>query len=543
MPDQVKVGEAVVDVVANTDKLNKNVAAGKKKIASFTDTARQAGAVFVGVFAVQMVNAVKNFARDSVSAYLKSQRSLSRLIDTARRYGDTQVDLAEKAQRFLDITEATTRFSDTEAADAVNNAIIFTKDFATATRLATLAMDLSEKTGKDLNRTMKFLGEAFTGDAAKVRTLGEKIGLAGEDAKDAKTVFAELEKQFSGAAKEATDLEAEISKLSNALGNLGKDIVGKTSPAMGTLTRKTRAVVEGIRADMKGFATDMAKSIALGPVAQINALVNAAKRGEKKIKDLEKAEEARGEKLSEIAAKNQAAIEEEVALQKRKEQASIDAIEAWEKAADDALAKEQELEAALSQTAATMAAVQANAMQPFFASLIEGNKMVIDSFKELGRAMLKSIVSALGDSLIQKGAAKNLEALASVFTPLTAAQAPGLFAAGALLTSGGAGLKALAASLRFGGVTMEGSTTQDTIPALLRKNEVVAPLDDPRAMRKIAEAGMGGASIKNMNVSASFPGVRTASEANRAGQAFGLGLLKELQRVNTRQGLRTAGAT
>jgi len=613
-----EVGQAVLPIVVEAGSLKKDLDAAKSQIGELTNLGKSAGALLKGGLYGAAGLAALKFAKDSLTAYSQVQRATLRLEATSLRYGATVDGLSDSIGSYLDAIERTTRFQDTEGADSVNNLIRYTKDLTTAFELNNAAMDLAERAGWELSEASDVLGKAFTADERGLSQLARALGVTGDAAKSAETLFLELEKRTKGAATNTDDLQGEWSKLKAILENTTEAFWGKASPMLKRLAEQAREAAQAVlgqdgdateqnrrqkeitsvleqRTKAMAEQADAQQEIAAirssdrselsqeqdqKNIARLSTLSEETRKLADEIARLDLAyqklntQQAAGGGLAGKAGKNQDALlaaeaAKDIAegmleveklidkqltetTEKRRRIADILAFEgetllgnldafiqlqdAAGMATDEQIAKAEQLSSALQSIGSTMASVQANEMEAFFTAMKQGTVDGALWYEALGRAMLKSAVSAFGDVLIQEAAVYNFRALAAGLSLNLPAVGTNLLA-GSLLSAAGGGFKALAAGLNNGGYAIGGSAVEDSIPAMIRKNEAVVPLDDPRAMADIGAAMAAAGSSGGMKVGSFqvvLPNVRDAK--GFSSQSTALAMLKQLQRVQARTG-------
>jgi len=569
MTERIEVGEAVIPIVADISKLKSGLEEAKQGVSTFKIAAGSA----LGTGFTDMVKgagqALWAFAQGGRRDLEQMDRSLQQIERNARRFGNTTMDVRGEVERYATMIQTTTRFQDQEVVDSLNTMIRYTRDLHQAQYLLNIAQDVSVSTGMSLQSVSMMLGRAAQGNSRALMMLGRQLGYTGETAKDASKMLAQLEKDFKGAAQAEDNAAMVTKRFGDEVGELAEDLARKLKPAwdntLKTLTLLAQMARGALGDELSSVNAEIARTQNLVRTIQQEAGYYKGRQRdlpglEKQLAKLEQrrkellgttSKEADEQERAARAVRNKLAAEKELADLKDQEARDLQRSESFldrmvqkekDRAEGQKLLMEeeerqaQELENTLRQVGSTMANVQATEMQAFFTGLKDGTTQAQDALANLGKAFLKGTVAALGDVLIQKGAVYNFEALAALISIVNAAAAPGLFAAGAFLTGAGGGMKALAAGLKDGGVTIAGSTTTDTIPAMLRKNEAVVPLDDPRARRKLG--GLGGVSVGSFQVV--LPNVRDSSGFQS--QSTALSLVKQLDRVQRRQGRSFAAA-
>lgn len=592
------VGQAVVPVVADIGTLKKDLDAAKAQIAQMSKQGSAAGSIIKGALGGVAVAAVVKFAKESLQAYAVTEKAILRLQSTSLRYGANVEGLTDQIGDYLNAVERTTRFQDTEAADSINNLVVHTKDLQTAFKLNSLAMDYAEQQGITLAEASDVLAQAFDGNDRGLIALAKSMGVTGEKSKDAGALFEELEKRTKGAATGASDLTAEWTKLMAALENWNKDTVGQIAPFLKGVLGGARMTIEEIRGLNKDTTAQAERQKQLNTILDNRAAIqkklqdfdstehsNAAlAQVERKqlLSDLENVEKlylristaapekpAAGPDLAAIARANQARIErnqldqdnldaqreliknsDETEAKRLKINEAlgieIDTLlnltdayrtlrEAGIEASDTEIARAQKLTEIFSSLGNTIAAAQTEEMNKFFQAIEEGSATAADALSYLGKGLVRGMGKAISQVLDMYAALYAAKA-AAAFYEFDFASGAKFMAGSAALSAASAGVQTTVSKLSDGGVSIGGTATEDTIPALLRKNEAVVPLDDPRAMAKMRGAMGGGGGINLGGIT--FNGVNGAEDALGRFQSAGTTLLRRIDEAQRRKGVR-----
>lgn len=160
----------------------------------------------------------------------------------------------------------------------------------------------------------------------------------------------------------------------------------------------------------------------------------------------------------------------------------------------------------------------AGAFEQFTTNVITGEMSLLSAIGALGKALLKGIINAIGDALINKGIEFFVIAFALLAGIFTAALSGNWFAAGGMLLAIGIGLKMLAAAFLAEG----GLVVRPTLAMVGEggQPEAVIPAD------RFAEFGLGSGLDLN-RLKAVFPDMSSLKEASKP--AFRMAVAKELQ--------------
>lgn len=163
--------------------------------------------------------------------------------------------------------------------------------------------------------------------------------------------------------------------------------------------------------------------------------------------------------------------------------------------------------------------------------IIDGTFQAELAFQRMAKGMLKFILEALGQSLIQKGAAKVAEAIAASLGIFTGVAAPGLFAAGAKLSAVGGVILGLSRSIKL---AKGGLVTGPTLATVGEAGpELVIPLDKLNAFG-------GGINLSGSSFGFVFPNVRREEDlrGGRFAKTAARELAEGLQKLNQRSGIK-----
>jgi hypothetical protein len=221
-------------------------------LSTLAKAAIAAGAAFAAAKIAQVM-------RDAVQASMEQERAFSALAQSMSTVGVAYRDVAAETQNLLSQIQETTRFSDDEAAAALESLIRITGDYEAALQLLVPTLDLAAGRHIDLDAAAQLAGRAATGMTATLSRYGIVLSettreqIANADAMGkAEIVAGELNKRFGGAA--AAELETyagKVAKLGNywnefleVLGDVvtkGGQATGAIESLIGVLQRMTEA--------------------------------------------------------------------------------------------------------------------------------------------------------------------------------------------------------------------------------------------------------------------------------------------------------------
>lgn len=263
-----------LSILADVDQLkkslntaNNDVEGSSNKLADF---GKKAGLAFAAAAAAAGAYAVK-LAVDGVKAAIEDEAAQVRLATSLKNAtGATNEMIASVEQQILKQSIAT-GVADEKLRPALSRLALSTNDVTKAQDLLTLALDISQATGKGLDSVANALGKAYDGNTAALGKLG--IGLSAAELKamsftDVQTKLSDL---FGGAAAansqtfagrmqilKVTFDEAKESvgaKLLPIIQKLVEFVVNQVVPALGKFADFFRPITDAIKDNKEEFTT------------------------------------------------------------------------------------------------------------------------------------------------------------------------------------------------------------------------------------------------------------------------------------------------
>ncbi len=578
MPDDIQVGSASFKVTAQIDGLLANLQAGDEHIDHFVEHMEVAQGAIEAAFGLEAVSSIKEFVSEGVKEFENFDRSISVTVTNIERMGGAFEGLKEQVEEYAKTEALHTQFSKTETLDNLNELYTRTHNLSEATYVNNLAMDLAAAKNKSLSETAHELAFALTGDQRGVMMLSRELGISRDSGLSALELFQKVEEQFGGVARAQNDAKTRSEELRHNWGQLTEDIITRFAPGlslmkegMDAVARQGRAMLGDVDHDqqvlkltrqIRELSADVvqlgkAYETTVGPrkdliaeeikltTAKMNGLVaELDKLGEVEAAEKKREEAGRRAALADIQnkqnIKDMNAEEAEYQAEddrNAKKQAEINDLraKAMHKSRIDEF-KEQEdhwhqvikLEQEFGNTAATTISKD---MTTFFDEVKKGTADIGQAFKDVGRDMAKGVLLGLAKVEEQFAAQDFVEAAAyalgyDYYDAAISAGKGGLWAAAAGATT------SVANGLAKGGYTVGGNANTDTIPAMLKKNEVVVPLDDPEATAAMSEAmGGGGVTIQHLTINA-------ADGKRETAQSHVYHLMDTVSRLNAKTGNR-----
>jgi hypothetical protein len=262
---------------ADFDDLKKGIKGGQDEIQGFAgrveDFGKKAAAAFAVAAAAAAAYAVK-LAVDGVKAAIEDEAAQVRLATALKNATGATDSMIKSVEQQILKQSLATGVADEKLRPALSRLALSTNDVTKAQDLLTLALDISQATGKGLDSVANALGKAYDGNTAALGKLG--IGLSSAELKtmsftDVQTKLSDL---FGGSAAanaetfagrlqilKVTFDEAKESvgaKLLPIIQKLVEFVVNEVVPALGKFADFFKPITDAISANKEEFATFIA---------------------------------------------------------------------------------------------------------------------------------------------------------------------------------------------------------------------------------------------------------------------------------------------
>ena len=257
---------------ADFDDLKKGIKGGQDEIESFGDRVsefgKKAGLAFAAAAGAAAIYAGK-LAIEGVKAAIEDEAAQVRLANSLKNAtGATNDQIKAIEDNILKMSLAS-GVSDEKLRPALSRLALSTNDAKKAQDLLTLALDISQATGKDLEGVANALGKAYDGNNAALGKLGVGLSSAELKAMSFTETQAKLSDLFGGAADanaktfagrmeilKVTFDEAKESvgaKLLPIIQNLVQFVVEKVVPALGKFADYFKPITQAINDNKETF--------------------------------------------------------------------------------------------------------------------------------------------------------------------------------------------------------------------------------------------------------------------------------------------------
>jgi len=262
---------------ADFDDLKKGIKGGQNEIQGFAghveEFGKKAAAAFAVAAAAAAAYAIK-LAVDGVKAAIEDEAAQVRLATALKNATGATDDMIKSVEQQILKQSLATGVADDKLRPALSRLALSTNDVTKAQDLLTLALDISQATGKGLDAVANSLGKAYDGNTAALGKLG--IGLSAAELKTMTftEVQGKLSDLFGGAAAanaetfagrlqilKVTFDEAKESvgaKLLPIIQKLVEFVVNEVVPALGKFADFFKPITEAISANKEEFATFIA---------------------------------------------------------------------------------------------------------------------------------------------------------------------------------------------------------------------------------------------------------------------------------------------
>jgi hypothetical protein len=266
-----------LSILADVDQLKKSLASANGDVedssSKLGEFSKKAGLAFAAAAAAAGAYAIK-LAVDGVKAAIEDEAAQVRLATALKNATGATDDMIKSVEQQILKQSLATGVADDKLRPALQRLSLSTNDVTKAQDLLTLALDISQATGKGLDAVANSLGKAYDGNTAALGKLG--IGLSAAELKTMTftEVQGKLSDLFGGAAAanaetfagrlqilKVTFDEAKESvgaKLLPIIQKLVEFIVNQVVPALGKFAQFFKPITDAIAANKEEFATFIA---------------------------------------------------------------------------------------------------------------------------------------------------------------------------------------------------------------------------------------------------------------------------------------------
>ena len=266
-----------LSILADVDQLKKSLASANNDVDDSStrmgEFSKKAGAAFLVAGAAAAAYASK-LAVEGVKAAIEDEAAQVRLAKALKNATGATDDMIKSVEQQILKQSLATGVADDKLRPALSRLALSTNDVTKAQDLLSLALDISQSTGKGLDAVANALGKAYDGNTAALGKLGIGLSSAELKAMTFTEVQTKLSNLFGGAAAanaetfagrlqilKVTFDEAKESvgaKLLPIIQKLVEFVVNEVVPALGKFAQFFKPITDAIAANKEEFATFIA---------------------------------------------------------------------------------------------------------------------------------------------------------------------------------------------------------------------------------------------------------------------------------------------
>ncbi len=237
--------------------------------------------------------AIIAFFANAVKGAEEENAALRRLRGTLESTNQAWDKSAQAVESYSKAVQATTRFSDTQAIQALDKFTRVTGNLAQAQAAATLAMNLSVRSGNSLEETTRTVTDLLNGNERALMEVNREYKALAGGANTTQEALDNLARSTRNAAVEENNLTKSTLAMKNAWGELSDQIGNSLAPAVKfviDLLKESVKVVETL-----GSAIAAQVKLAMDAFMGLGQVIEAALTG-----NLSKVKEAIGRTMSQL---------------------------------------------------------------------------------------------------------------------------------------------------------------------------------------------------------------------------------------------------
>jgi hypothetical protein len=261
-----------LSILADVDQLKKSLNSANADVegssSKLGEFGKKAGLAFAAATAAAGAYAVK-LAVDGVKAAIEDEAAQIRLATSLKNATGATNDMIASVEKQILKTSLATGVADDKLRPALSRLALSTGDVTKAQDLLSLALDISQATGKGLDSVANSLGKAYDGNTAALGKLGIGLSSAELKAMSFTEVQGKLSDLFGGAAAENSKtfagrleiLKVTFDEAKESIGarllpiiqSLVEFIVNKVVPALGKFADFFKPITDAIKDNKEEF--------------------------------------------------------------------------------------------------------------------------------------------------------------------------------------------------------------------------------------------------------------------------------------------------
>lgn len=263
-----------LSILADVDQLKKSLNSANDDVENSSsklgEFSKKAGLAFAAAAAAAGAYAIK-LGVDGVKAAIEDEAAQVRLATSLKNATGATNEMIASVEKQILKTSLATGVADEQLRPALSRLALSTGDVTKAQDLLTLALDISQATGKGLDSVANALGKAYDGNTAALGKLGIGLSSAELKAMSFTDVQTRLSNLFGGAAAENSKtfagrleiLKVTFDEAKESIGarllpiiqQLVEFVVNKVVPALGKFADFFKPITDAIKNNQEEFTT------------------------------------------------------------------------------------------------------------------------------------------------------------------------------------------------------------------------------------------------------------------------------------------------
>lgn len=222
------LSKSVNDFVPKQKRAAQEAADGGGAFDKAAEAAKKLAAAYLGLSTAQ--KAIE-YLRESVVASANQEAIFTRLGASIEGVGGDWSKLRGEVEAFADAQQRTTRFGDTETAQAMQRLITLTGTYRGALDAVRLAEDFAEGSGRSLSEATNMVAKGLTGNLEalgevipQARILARTMGESATLSQKAEAAVRLLNESYGGMSQKVGDGTVALSRIKNALGDVSEAV-------------------------------------------------------------------------------------------------------------------------------------------------------------------------------------------------------------------------------------------------------------------------------------------------------------------------------
>lgn len=229
-----------------SQKLNEAAGQADKTGQSFKGAGEGASQLLRELGLIATAAGVLEFFKSSVTEAEHENEALRRLGNALEMNGISWKQNADQVEAWGSSIQQTTRFSDTEAFEALEKLTRVTGDLSQAQQASQVAMGLSVASGKELGETTQLITMLLNGNERAIKQVRNEYGSFVGNARTTQEVLDSLNKQFAHTAQQEESFTKTTAQLHSAFSDFQETIGRAFIPALSSVIKFITGAIQHI---------------------------------------------------------------------------------------------------------------------------------------------------------------------------------------------------------------------------------------------------------------------------------------------------------